>query len=126
MIIVFVNCKLFPFISWIIAGKKLFETRNRNTLGRFIGKTVYFAETGKGRRPVVRCSCMITELVTVTDRATYNDYRKPAMIKKGSVFDWKETTRKKCLYKLEGVKACEPFPLPENAVYHGRVCATID
>ena len=59
MYIVFINCDLFPFISWIISGKKLFETRNRNTLKSLIGKTVFLAETGKGKRPVIRCIATI-------------------------------------------------------------------
>ena len=67
MIIIYINCSLFPFIDWIISGLKQYETRNRNTLKRFIGKTVYFAETGKGKRPVIRCSCTISELITITD-----------------------------------------------------------
>ena len=119
MIIIYVNCALFPFIDWIIKGKKKYETRNRNTLKRFIGKTVYLAETGKHKRPVIRCSCMISESLTITSKAAYNALRRQTRIKKESCFDWKDDTRQKILYKLENVQACKPFPVPDNAVRHG-------
>ena len=126
MIIIFVNCSLFPFIDWIIKGLKQYETRNKNTLFRFIGKTVYLAETGR-KKPVVRCSCTISNLVIITDKKTYDRYRKQTMIKKGSVFDWTEKTRKKCLYRLENVKELEqPITIPDNAIRHGRIYATVD
>lgn len=127
MIVIFVNCSLFPFITWIIKGLKTYETRNKNTLKGFIGKTVYLAETGKHKKPVIRCCCNITELITITDKATYNKYRKYTKIKKGSCFDFiPGKTKKKCLYKLENVKACIPFELPENAERHGRIYAIIN
>lgn len=126
MIIVFINCKLFPFITWIISGLKLYETRNRNTLKSVIGKTVYLAETGKGKRPVIRCSCTLADPVIIDNKKDYNAMRKHTRIKAGSVYDFTENTKRKYLYKLENVQACTPFEMPQNAVYHGRVYATID
>ena len=125
MIVIFINCRLFPFISWIISGLKTYETRNKNTLKRFIGKTVYLAETGKGKAPVIRCYCMITDYMTITDKAVYNRFRKQTKIKKGSVYDFTSETKQKVLYMLENVQACKPFTLPDNAVRHGRIYATI-
>ena len=119
MIIIFINCSLFPFIDWIIKGLKVYETRNRNTLKQFVGKTVYFAETGKHKKPVVRCKCDITELLTITDKQTYNAMRKYTRIRKGSIYDWNSTTKKKCLYKLENVQKVKPF-IPEGKRY-GRI-----
>lgn len=51
--------------------------------------------------------------------------RKHTMIKKGSVFDWKEETKRKILYKLENVKPCEPFTIPGNAIRKGYTYAII-
>lgn len=126
MIIVFINCKLFPFVSWIISGLKTYETRNRNTLKSLIGKTVYLAETGNGKRPVIRCFCTLSDPVIIDNKTDYNKMRKHTMIKKNSVYDFTSETKKKYLYPLENVQACTPFPLPDNAVYHGRVYATIN
>jgi hypothetical protein len=117
---------LFPFIAWIISGLKTYETRNRNTLKRFIGKTVYFAETGKGKRPVIRCSCTLADPVIIDNKKDYNAMRKYTRIKAGSVYDFTENTKRKYLYPLENIQACEPFTLPDNAVYHGRVYATVN
>ena len=126
MIILFINCKLFPFVQWIISGLKTYETRNKNTLQSLIGRTVYLAETGKGKTPIIRCKCDITSVITVTDNTTYNRYRKYTRIKKGSVFDWNKATVKKCLYKLDNVQRCTPFELPCNVVRHGRIyCETV-
>ena len=126
MYVIFINCKLFPFISWIISGLKTYETRNRNTLKRFIGKTVYLAETGKRKAPIIRCYCTITNSMIITDKATYNKYRKYTKVKKGSVYDFTSETKQKVLYKLENVKACVPFELPKNAIRYGRIYAKIN
>lgn len=126
MYVIFINCKLFPFISWIISGLKIYETRNRNTLKRFIGKTVYLAETGKGKAPIIRCYCTITNSMIITDKAVYNRFRKQTKIKKGSVYDFTSETKKKVLYKLENVKPCIPFALQNNAIRHGRIYAEMN
>lgn len=123
MTIVYINCSVSPFINLILAGKKVYETRNKNTLKRLMGKTVYLAETGKGKA-VVKAVCTITDLVTVTDKATYNRYRKQTQVKHGSIYDF--TGNVKYLYKLDNVKAVNPFPVPGNAVKHGRIYATVE
>jgi hypothetical protein len=125
MIVLFINCKLFPFISWIIAGIKVFETRNRNTLKSIIGKRVFIAETGKYKRPLIRCAACFDNPVIVDNRKDFNRYRKQTKIKKGSCFDF-IPGRKKYLYPVCNVQQVNPFFLPDNAVYHGRVYATID
>ena len=122
MTIVYINCSVSPFIDLILAGKKVYETRNKNTLKRLISKTVYLAETGKGKA-IVKGVCTITDLVAVTDKATYNRYRKQTQVKHGSIYDF--TGNVKYLYKLDNVKAVNPFPVPENAVKHGRIYATV-
>ena len=117
MIIVFINCRLFPFISWIISGLKVYETRNKNTLKSLIGKTVYLAETGKGKKPVVRCMATIDSVIIVQDLKTYNKYRKQTKVKKGSLYDF-IPGKKKYLYKLSNVQSVAPF-IPENGIRHG-------
>ena len=120
MIIVYINCSLFPFVDWIIQGLKVYETRNKNTLKNLVGKTVYIAQTGK-RKTVIRCKCNITGSVFVTDKPTYNRYRKQTMIIPGSHFDWNSKTKQKVLYKLENDQSVNPYPVPGNVVKHGRI-----
>ena len=120
MIIIYINCKLFPFVDLIIALQKVFETRNRNTLKKFIGKTVYIAETGKHKKPLIRCSCIIGKPLAITDIATYEQYRNQTKVEKFSDFDF-IPGKKKYLYPLHNVQKIDPFTVPENIIRHGYV-----
>lgn len=120
MVIVYINCKLFPFVSWIISGLKLYETRNKNTLKSIIGKQVYIAKTGKGKT-IVKCTAVIDSVLRIRTCTEYNKYRNSTCIKKGSCFDWNSETKQKYLYKLTNVKPCQEFtPVPEKLEKHGR------
>lgn len=117
--VVFINCSRFPFISLILAGLKLYETRTRNTLQALVGQRVYLAETGRGR-PVVRASAVITEAFPVYSYNTYRKLRKAARITPGSKYDWKRGTKIKWFYELSDVQPVDPF-IPPEGVRHGRV-----
>ena len=116
--VVFINCNLYPFIAWILSGKKQYETRNRNTLKNLVGMTVYLAETGRNHRPIVKAKATITEVLTIRTRTEYNSFRSRTQIKKGSVFDWNGKTKVKYLYKLSNVQPVPEF-MPEG-IRHGR------
>lgn len=117
--VVFINCHWFPFIDWIIAGHKVYETRTYNTLRALVGKRVYLAETGHGGRPVVRCSCVIDHALTC-DRGTFRALRHLHRVPALSSYDWKDSTTKKILYRLTDVQPVYPFAVPEGP-RHGRV-----
>ena len=117
--IIFINCRLFPFLDMIIRGRKVYETRTRNMLRALVGQRVMLAETGRGR-PVVRCTAVVGTPVVVRSRKEWNRYRRSACIRAGSPFDWMPCTKVKYLYPLSDVVACSPFTPPEG-VRHGRV-----
>lgn len=117
--VVFINCSRHPFLEKIMGFQKEYETRTRNMLGRFLGERVLFAETGHGK-PVVRCSAVISEIIEVYTQEAWNKYLRAACIPAGSTYDWQPGTRKKVLYRLTDVIACDPFTPPED-VRHGRV-----
>ena len=119
---VFINCKRYPFIDQILRPIKLYETRTRNTLGRFLGERVLLVETGHGK-PIVRGSAVISSVLQCFTRDAWETYRSSACIEAGSDYDWKPDTKKKVLYQLTDVQACEPFQLPESCRRHGRVWA---
>lgn len=127
MIILYINCKLFPFVSWILAGLKLYETRSRNTLKSLVGKTVYIAETGKHKRPLIRCKAFISDCIMIESKTIYNAFRKETRIEKGSCYDWKADTKRKYLYRLSSVERVKEFYIPEDCtiIRHGRVFAEI-
>ena len=117
--VVFINCRLFPFIAWIISGRKVYETRTRDMLRALVGQRVYLAETGRGGRPIIRCSCVIDHSLTC-DLATFRALRHLHSVPTGSVYDWNAGTRKKVLYRLADVQPVDPFAAPEGP-RHGRV-----
>ena len=118
--IVFINCRKYAFINWIMAGAKIYETRNKNTLKSLIGKRVYIAETGKGKRPIIKCIATIDSVLIIDNFEDYNNLRDETMIEKNSVFDWKQETKRKYLYKLSNIEKISAF-IPKEGKRHGFV-----
>lgn len=117
--IVFINCKSYPFISDIMSGKKLYETRTRNTLKSLVGKRVLIAETGHGK-PVVKCLATIDHCVRVYDYPAWeNAFRDKCSIERGSNYDWTDKTDRKYLYRLTDVQPVPEF-IPPDGFRHGR------
>ena len=117
--VVFINCSVFPFIAWILSGRKVYETRSRDTLRALVGQRVLLAETGRSGRPIIRCSCVIDHAITC-DRGAFRKLRSLHLVPARSAYDWKQGTRKKVLYRITDVQPVVPFPAPEG-VRHGRV-----
>jgi hypothetical protein len=123
--VIFINCTAEPFVDDIIGGLKQYETRTRNTLGRFLGKRVLFAETGHGS-PLVKCSAVIDQVVSVHTREAWEEYLQFTWIPVGSSYDWKDDTTVKWLYRLTDVRpVIAPFRLPSACIRHGRVWAEL-
>lgn len=116
--VVFINCKSVPYTELIMAGKKKYETRTRNTLKTLTGKRVLIAETGKGK-PVVKCSARIEKAVVIDTRKTWNAYRKTTCVPKNGKHDWTPKTKVKYLYELKNVIPVPEF-IPKNGKRHGR------
>lgn len=117
--IIFINCRKEPFVDDIMCHLKQYETRNRNTLGKFIGQRILIAETGHGR-PFVRCSAVIDEIIEVFTREAWEKYLEWTWVPVGSSYDWQPDTKKKVLYHLSDVHALTPFH-PVEGRRHGRV-----
>lgn len=121
--VVFVNCSSVPYVDMILSGKKVFETRSRNTLKSLVGRRVLIAETGKGS-PVIRCSARITTAFTLENSFAWNMFRDYTAVPEGTTHDWKEGTKVKWLYELSSVRPVSvPFVLPSDSIRHGRVWA---
>ena len=117
--IIFINCDHAPFVDMIITRSKKYETRNRNTLGQFLGERVLIAETHHGRKPLVRCSAVIDEITECFTEEAWLPYIMDACISNGSKYDWQPNTKKKVLYRLKDVVPCYPFTPAEDR-RHGR------
>ena len=120
--VIFINCKTEPFVNDIMCYLKEYETRNRNTLGRFIGERVLLAETGHGT-PLVKCSAVIDQIISVTTEEGWNAYAEATWIPYGSKYDWKPDTKVKWLYHLTDIRPVDPLRLPSSCRRHGRVWA---
>jgi len=122
--VVFINCNQHPFINDIINGYKQYETRTRNTLKSLVNKPVLIAETGNGK-PVVKCSAIIRTPIKITSSTNFEQYRIRTRIKKGSAYDWNDSTKVKWLYPLENVESVPEF-IPTEGIRHGRVWMEVE
>ena len=96
----------------IVKGIKLYETRSKNMLSDLIGLRVAIVRTHRNKCPMV---------VGYVSAHRYNwkwleENRDKTLIPPGSAYD----TPFRWVYELANAKECEPFPLPANAIRHGR------
>lgn len=123
---IFINDSKLPFTDLILSGDKMYETRTRNMLGRFLGDDVLIVRTGKGD-PLVVGSARIDCIIKVWIRSAWETYRPDTCVPLGSEFDWKPATKYKYLYRLTDVRSFDhPFTLPQDARRHGRTWAEYD
>ena len=122
---VFINDRKIPFTDRIFSLDKLYETRTRNMLGRFLGDEVLIVRTGKGS-PLVVGTARIDCVIAVYKRSVWEKYRQDTCIPAGSEYDWQPATKVKWLYRLTDVRPVEPFPLPQDSRRHGRTWAEYD
>lgn len=111
----FINENEHPYAYYIITGLKTIETRSRNMLAPLVGERVAVVRTFKG------APAMVVGYVTVVDSSRkdwsyLNAHRGDTMIMGGSEYD----TPERWCYFLENATPCEPYPLPADAVRHGR------
>lgn len=117
---IYINCRLYPFIAWILSGWKPYETRTRNTLRALVCQRVALIETGTGRTPTVRGYATIAS----AERVEYSDTeaRKAARIL-DTTYDIRPDGAK-IFYLLTDVTPCKPYPVPADRVNHGRARTT--
>ena len=114
MIGIYVN-NAHCFADLIINGSKVYETRNRNTLKKFIGTRVAIVKTGNHKKPVVIGFVNIMGVL----QSDWIVYRRMAYIY-GTEYDCKQGEHK-YFYRLESPVKITPFPLPSNTIRHGRI-----
>ena len=106
-----------PYADAIAAGIKPVETRSRDMLRRLMGERVAIVKTVRGKRPAVVGFCDIVR-ADFCPLSAWDRVRDIALIPPGSAFDCKG--RGKWCYWIENAERVKPYPLPENAVRHGR------
>lgn len=109
------------YATWLVNGSKTIETRSRDMLSALVGKRVAIVKTHKGTVPF--CGPVVVGYVTITRKlfcpaADFQTYFEQHLVRPGTVYD--ATGRGKWMYFVSDSEACDPFPLPANAVRHGR------
>ena len=119
MIGIFINDQEFPYSAFILNGFKTYETRNRQTLRGLVGRRVAIIRTGKGRPMVVGeidlggAQIVDAEEFLHVVSCTYvfpdsSRYPRPG--------------QKKVCYRVSNPEWYPvAYPLPADAIRHGRV-----
>lgn len=121
---IFVNSDgCIPYADAIVSGIKPIETRSKDVLWRLDGERVAVVKTRRGKKPT------IVGYVTIDGRffceaQYFESYRSVTLIPRGSRYDCHG--KGKWLYYLHNPQKCEPYPLPKNAVRHGRSYCEFD
>lgn len=119
MIGIFVNCDEVDYADAIVHGNKFIETRSKDMLKDCVHNRVAIIRTRRGETPTIVGHAFITWKIFLP--ADYLDtIRNITHIPRGSKHDCKGTVKGKWCYHMENRTPCYPYPLPDNAVRHGR------
>ena len=103
----------------IVGGYKTVETRSRNMLKGLVGERVAVVRTRRNASPTVVGYVGIGQAYFCpAERFNDEDVRNLTCIPVGSRYDCHG--RGKWLYDLWDAEVCVPYPLPADAVRHGR------
>lgn len=113
----FVNESGIKYASAIVGGYKLAETRSRRMLSALVGERVAVVRTGKRKLAEIIGYCTVTG-ETFCPSAQFGQLRDIHLVPPGSRYD--ADKRGKWLYWLADAEPCKPYPVPVDAVRHGR------
>ena len=105
------------YADLIVGGYKTIETRNRNMLKALVGKRVAIVRTRRGKNPLVVGYADITGSC-FCNASKFEEYRDMTCIPQGSMYD--VHGKGKWFYRMANAEKCDPYPLPADAVRHGR------
>lgn len=105
------------YVEEIMRGNKTMETRSKNMLRALVGERVAVVRTGRGKKPTVVGTVYISDAEFIP-ADLWDMYREDTLVPWGSKHDCRG--KGKWGYILEAPQECVPYPLPENAVRHGR------
>lgn len=105
-----------PYADAIAQRYKTIETRNKNMLAALVGQRVAIVKTGRGGPVVIGYVTITGSEFCPAD--CFDKYFADHLVQPGSKYA--PRGRGKWFYYCAGAEKCDPFPLPENAVRHGR------
>lgn len=109
------------YATWLANGSKTIETRSRDMLRKLVGKRVAIVKTHRNTVPF--CGPVVIGYVTITREwfcpaADFQQYFRQHLVQPGTAYD--ASGRGKWFYFCADAEMCEPYPLPRDAVRHGR------
>jgi len=112
-----INCKVQGFITEMLSGLKVIETRNKPTLHKLIGQRIGLVQTGKSK-------AMLMGYATISGYVEYHspeefdrDYAKHR-VAPGSPYYIKGM---KYGYVLKDIVPCEPIPVTSKGIVYRKV-----
>lgn len=106
-----------PYARAIVSGVKTIETRKRDMLRACVGERIAVVRTRRNRVPTIIGYVTITHGLRMSAE-WLDENRNRTLIPVGSKYDTNKYP--KYAYFLENAELCEPYPLPADAVRHGR------
>lgn len=113
MIGININSKSVPYADLIIDGRKLYETRNKDTLRPYVGRRVAIVRTGKGKAQAIGM-VTIGEPIMVTQEQ-FNQMRVLHLVPEGDKFDI-QPGGVKYLYPIAAPERIEPRPVAHGII----------
>ena len=115
---IFVNeCGCIGYADAIVEGYKTIETRGRNMLRSLVGSRVAIIRTKRGKAPtVIGYANIVRAEFCPVER--FDALRDQTLVPPGSRYD--ATERGKWCYHMTEPERCNPYPLPTDAIRHGR------
>ena len=103
----------------IVQGVKRVETRHKNMLNKLNGCRVAIVRTRRGKKPMILGYVNIDAIDWYSQEiANSEKMRKFTLIPEGSQYDARKDGV--YFYWLSHPEECAPYPLPADAVRHGR------
>lgn len=117
---IYINCRRYPFVTWILDGWKPYETRTERALHPLIGQRVFLIETGRGKSMIIGSATIASaQLVFYSDVLK----RQQAQIL-GTDYDILPKSYK-WFYRMKDTEWLpKPIPAPETRKNHGRSYCT--
>lgn len=106
-----------PYARLIAEAYKTLETRSRNVFKQIIGERVAIIRTSRHSQPTVVGYATISKADYIS-REEFQQLFSKHLVPPGSKFDCKGAG--KWCYTMTNARPCEPYPLPQNRINHGR------
>ncbi len=106
-----------PYAAAIVQGIKPIETRSKDMLHSLVGERVAVIRTRRGKTPtVVGYVDIVAKAFCPADE--FDLYREQTLIPSNSAYD--VNGKGKWMYHLANAERVNSFPLPTDAIRHGR------